>query len=763
MPRGTRRAVWTLAGLLAPLLVLYLIYGALPLRPTLVVDEWLFLGLLGSAVALCSIRVARIGADRGAWIAITAGLTLWTLGEVYWALALADAPESARPSPSLADAGWLLFYPAAYIGLGLLARRRLGRLPAQAWLDGSVVALATGALAASFVLPPVVEGAQGSGAAVATSLAYPLADLVLFALVMGLFALTGWRPGRMWFALGLGLATSAVADGLYVFKVATDTYTEGSLVDALWPLAMFFFALAAWQSVETVDGDRPREWPALAVPTLAALVALGLLVYDHFGPLELSAVLLAAFTLLAAGVRALLAYREIRELAHSHQLALTDQLTGLGNRRFLYGELERSITSARAADLRVPLLVVDLDRFKELNDTLGHQVGDRLLEQIGPRLAEALPEGSSLARLGGDEFAALLPLGTDAEEARTVALAVRESVTQPFELSALHVEVDASVGVAVFPDHGDSGESLLRRADIAMYQAKEDRSGAEIYASERDERSRDRLILVGELRGAAGRDEFVVHYQPKADLSTGAVRGVEALVRWRHPERGLLQPGQFLHIAEETALMGPLTLRVLERSLQQVAAWQDAGIDLHVAVNVAAQNLLDLRFPDAVTDALRRFDVPAELLRLEITEDIIMSDPERVLDVLARLGELGVRSALDDFGTGRSSLSRLKRLPVEEIKVDRSFVLGMSRDRTDRAIVRSTIELARRHRLRVVAEGVENADTWHELARLGCDQAQGFFLSRPVPASELTAWLRRRRDERAEQGVPGSGNFDRPD
>ncbi len=747
MPTRTRRLVSILSGAVAAVLTLYLVYAALPLPSVLVVDKWVFLGLLGSTVALCLTRVLLVAADRGAWIAITAGLTLWTLGETYWAFALADVPEPARPAPSLADAGWLLFYPAAYVGLGLLARRRLGHFPAAAWLDGSVVALGTGALAAAFILPPIIAGSDGSFAAVTTTLAYPLADLVLFAVVMGLFALTGWHPGRTWFALGLGFATSAVADALYLYQVATATYSEGSLVDALWPLAMFCFALAAWQPAETLDGTRSREWPALAVPGLAVLVALGLLVYGHFGPLELSAVMLAALTVLAAGVRTLLAYREIRELAHSRRLALTDQLTGLGNRRFLYEELERAIAQARAANLRASLLVIDLDRFKELNDTLGHQVGDRLLEQIGPRLAEALPKGSSLARLGGDEFAALLPLGTGVEPALEVALAVREAVKRPFALSALHVEVDASVGVALFPDHGDSGETLLRRADIAMYQAKDDRTGAQIYARDRDDHSRDRLVLVGELRGAAARDELVVHYQPKADMETGAVHGVEALVRWQHPTRGLLQPGEFLPIAEETALMAPLTLHVLERSLRQVAAWRQGGIHLDIAVNVTAHNLLDLRFPEAVTEALHRFGLGPELLQLEITEDTVMSDPERVLDVLARMGELGVRSSLDDFGTGQSSLARLKRLPVEEIKIDRSFVLGMGGDRTDRAIVRSTIELARSLELRVVAEGVENVDTWRELARLGCDQAQGYFLSRPVPASELTGWLRRRHDE----------------
>ena len=747
LPARARRFVWVLSGALAVVLTLYLVYAALPLRASLLVDGWVFLTLLGSAVALCLTRALLVPADRGAWIAITAGLALWTLGETYWAIALADVPERARPSPSPADAGWLLFYPAAYIGLGLLARRRLGQFPPAAWLDGTVVALGTGALAAAFLLPPIVAGSEGSFAALATSLAYPLADLVLFAVVMGLFALTGWRPGRTWFALGLGFGASAIADALYVYQVATQTYSEGSLVDALWPSAMFFFALAAWQPAKTLEGDRPRQWPALAVPGIAVLIALALLVYGHFGALELSAVLLAAFTVLAAGLRTLLAYREIHELADSRRLALTDQLTGLGNRRFLYAELERVIARARAADQRAPLLVIDLDRFKELNDTLGHQVGDRLLEQIGPRLAEALPKGSLLARLGGDEFAAVLPLGYGVGEALEVAQAVREAVMRPFALSALHVDVGASVGVAVFPDHGDSGESLLRRADIAMYNAKDDRTGAEIYAPERDDRSRDRLVLVGDLRGAVVRDELVVHYQPKADLSTGAIGGVEALVRWQHPTRGLLQPAEFLPLAAETGLMGPLTLRVLERSLRQVAAWRHAGIDLNVAVNVAAPSLLDLRFPEQVTEALQRFDLPPGRLQLEITEDNIMSDPERVLDVLARLGELGVRSSLDDFGTGQSSLSRLKRLPVDEIKIDRSFVLGMCRDRTDRAIVRSAVELARSLELRVVAEGVENAETWRELARLGCDQLQGYFLSRPVPASELTGWLRERHDE----------------
>jgi len=429
------------------------------------------------------------------------------------------------------------------------------------------------------------------------------------------------------------------------------------------------------------------------------------------------------------------------ELEVSRSQARTDELTGLGNRRHFYLASEAQLHAARAEGRPLALLLIDLDRFKEINDTLGHHVGDDLLRQLTRRLEHALPDASVLARLGGDEFVALLPAALGAREAVRAAESFLAVLDRPFALDGLLAHVRASVGIALCPDHGDDRSTLLRHADMAMYSAKANGGGIEVYATGGDEHSLDRVVLAGELRAGLDRDELVLHYQPKADLATGAVTSAEALLRWRHPSRGLLAPAAFLPLAEQHGLMRQITLQVLDRALAQAIDWQRAGRSLRVAVNLAAANLLDVRFPDEVADLLRRSGASPDLLQLEITEGTIMVDPVRVLDVVARLSELGVALALDDFGTGYSSLAYLKRLPIQELKIDRSFIMDMDNSRDDAVIVRSTVELARNLGLRVVAEGVETQQVWDQLVEFGCHTVQGYLLSPPLPAEQLAAWL----------------------
>ena len=337
-----------------------------------------------------------------------------------------------------------------------------------------------------------------------------------------------------------------------------------------------------------------------------------------------------------------------------------------------------------------------------------------------------------------------LPRVNDAGAALAVAEKVRRTLRDPFVLEGIALDVDASVGVALYPDHGYDVETLLQRADVAMYLAKQDHSGCELYSAERDEYSPARLALVGELRRAIDCDELVLHYQPKADLRSGQVSGVEALVRWQHPERGLIGPDEFIPLAERTGLIRDLTHVVLDAALGQVRTWRAQGIDLSVSVNLSARDLLDLELPETVRSLLAQHEIAADRLELEITESVILADPMRARAVLSRLDAMGVQLAIDDFGIGYSSLAYLKRLPVSEIKIDRSFVLNMESDDNDGVIVRSTIDLGRNLGLRVVAEGVENEATWHKLGALNCDQAQGYFLSRPVPGDQIAAWLRDR-------------------
>jgi diguanylate cyclase (GGDEF)-like protein len=453
------------------------------------------------------------------------------------------------------------------------------------------------------------------------------------------------------------------------------------------------------------------------------------------------------------------ASRRLRhQAAESRQQALHDPLTGLPNRRALYERLER-LLNRRAQGGSVSLLLADLDGFKELNDTLGHQAGDRVLSELGPRLTEALPDVELLARIGGDEFAVLIVSGPDRGAATGVAERLLETLTEPFAIDGISLTVRASVGIAHHPEHGLDANTLFRRADVAMYQAKATKSGWLEYEAERDEHSRARLALAGELRRAISDGELVVHYQPKADLAEGAVTSVEALVRWQHPERGLLSPAEFLPVAEHTGLIRPLTLYVLDDAVRRASEWEAAGLDLSVAVNLAMGNLLDVRLPEDVAALLAKRRLAPRRLILEITENVVMADPARIVHVLGRLRSLGVGLSLDDFGTGASSLAYLRELRVDELKIDRSFVTDMTSDEQNAAIVRWTIQLAHAMGLRVVAEGVEDADTLFELKAMGADAAQGFYLSRPVPPIEILAMLMHAfRDRRDEDSVPRGGS-----
>ena len=423
-----------------------------------------------------------------------------------------------------------------------------------------------------------------------------------------------------------------------------------------------------------------------------------------------------------------------------HQ-ALHDALTNLPNRRLFRDRVHQAVVNAKRSDVPVAVMILDLDRFKEVNDTLGHHIGDLLLQQVGVRLQSTLREGDTIARLGGDEFAILLPVVAGERAAAQVARKIVEVLEEPFTLKGWTFDIEASIGIALCPEHGNTVDALMQRADVAMYLAKESRAGFEVYHADRDRHSPRRLALLGELRRGIEGGNLVLHYQPKADMRSGGIRGVEALVRWSHPEHGDIPPDEFIPLAEHTGLIRTLTLFVLDEALQQCRTWQDDGLHLGVAVNLSVRNLYDPSFADEVAALLRKWRVEPHMLELEITESVIMADPMRAMAVLARLSALGVGLSLDDFGVGYSSLTYLKKLPVTEIKIDKSFVMNICSDESDALIVRSTIGLARSLGLRVVAEGVETEEAWARLVALGCDIAQGYHLCRPKPAHELAAWL----------------------
>jgi diguanylate cyclase (GGDEF)-like protein len=422
------------------------------------------------------------------------------------------------------------------------------------------------------------------------------------------------------------------------------------------------------------------------------------------------------------------------------RLALYDALTGLANRRLFHDRLEQAFLSAQRSGTAFSLMLLDLDRFKEINDTLGHQTGDAVLEDLAGRLTGVARASDTVARLGGDEFALVLSGAQDGASALFVAERIRRALEEPFSFDGLSLQLETSIGIAVFPVHGGDAEMLLRHADIALYASKESHVPV-VYASEHDHHSPDRLGLVAQIRRATESGELVVHYQPEVDLVSGETRRVEALVRWEHPERGLLLPDAFIPLARQSALIRPITRYVLDSALRQCRSWQDAGIDIGVAVNLAGRDLVDSRLEEEVSEALRRWKVEPQMLELEIPESVIMSECERTHKMLARLSERGVRVAVDDFGSGYASLSHLKQLPVDVLKIDRSFVQNIGTDENDDAIVRSTVDLAHRLGIGVVAEGVESEEVLRRLRSLGCDMGQGYCLARPAPAEELTAWL----------------------
>jgi diguanylate cyclase (GGDEF)-like protein len=428
------------------------------------------------------------------------------------------------------------------------------------------------------------------------------------------------------------------------------------------------------------------------------------------------------------------------EVADKEHQSLHDSLTGLPNRLLFHERVARSLATAEA-DRNIAVMLLDLDRFKEVNDTLGHHNGDLLLQEIGLRLRRTLRGGDTVARLGGDEFAVLLPDLAGPDAAVAVANGIRHALARPFSIGDLTLDVGASLGIALWPDHGADPLALLQRADVAMYAAKERQTGVALYDPDLDEYSLDRLALVGELRQAIDHGELAVHYQPKAEVASGQVVGMEALVRWDHPRLGAVSPEEIIRIAEQTGLIRPLTLWVLGQALRECRRWRQDGYAFDVAVNLSFRNILDHGLLADVQAVLDEVGLPSSALTFEITESSMMVEPERTVAVLARLRAAGIGLAIDDFGTGYSSFSHLRHLPVDEIKIDRSFVTHLATDESDAMIVRTIVDLGRNLGLRVVAEGVEDEAAWERLAAAGCHIGQGYLLTPPLSGSDLVVWL----------------------
>jgi diguanylate cyclase (GGDEF)-like protein len=557
------------------------------------------------------------------------------------------------------------------------------------------------------------------------------------------------------YAIGLAAAASVQQHVGAAMGTNYAVSAEHLAIVVLMGTTYFLVCIALTAGVVTLASGQPvrgvlRGFAGEAVTglTLVLVAAIVLVVAEH------SAYLLPVLILPAAAV-----HRSVRISAEKEHESLHDPLTGLPNRRLFHSRVEQALrTRAGGGGDGIAVMLIDLDHFKEINDTLGHGIGDQLLLHVGDRLVGVAGETATVARLGGDEYAILLPQVPSTRHATEVAKAILASLEQPFVMDHYPLTVDASIGISVTPEHGDVVETLLRCADVAMYVAKEQRSGVEVYDAGRDQHSRRRLALLGELRPAIEAGQLVCFYQPKADARTGAVVGVEALVRWQHPVHGLLPPSEFIPMAERTVHVGAITHCVLGQALEQWTIWRDLGIDLTVSVNLPLQNLRDADFVDRVLRELGRVGMPPSQLEFEITETSIMTDPDRTLRAFHHLRGLGVRLAVDDFGTGYSSLSYLRHLPVDTLKIDRSFVRGLAQEAGDQVIVRSTVDLARNLHLDTVAEGVEDVQTWALLEGLGCRYIQGYILSPPISGPALTQWML----ARLGRSAPGVGPVEGP-
>jgi diguanylate cyclase (GGDEF)-like protein/PAS domain S-box-containing protein len=524
--------------------------------------------------------------------------------------------------------------------------------------------------------------------------------------------------------------------------------------------------LLAIEPTLIIDQPLAHALPRLATPTLLPRlrsVAAGADAFDIEAMQDVTpdperVIALRAFPLPNASVGIALDDVTGATLANAalHRRATHDDLTGLPNRTLLRDRLRQALHEGQRTGEPVALMILDLDQFKEVNDALGHQYGDLLLIQVGQRLDQIVRECDTIARLGGDEFALLLTTNATPAGALRVAEKVTTALQQPFEIEGMTLQTNASIGIAVHPIHADTADALTQRADVAMYAAKRSGSRFALYAADDDRSSITRLTLLGEIRQAVDRGEFGVLYQPVVDLKTGRISGAEALVRWNHPEHGVLEPALFIELAEVSGAIQALTRAVIACAVHDLAAWRKAGFELRTSVNLSVRNLYDTELLRWIRTTLHRADVPAANLAFELTESQIMDDMAMAMGVLGDLRAMGIETAIDDFGTGYSSLAYLRELPITEVKIDRSFVTGLAHDAGDISIVRSIVDLAHNLGLGVLAEGAEDMESIEILRSLGCDRVQGYAIGRPMPSDALIAMVQANLAAAAPAPTPAS-------
>jgi diguanylate cyclase (GGDEF)-like protein len=704
-------------------------------------DGWVKAALDLAGTALCFARAITLRFKRGSLSAVAlvlgASLAAWTAGDVAVMISSAGVPLP----PFTPDYFWLAFYPFAFGALIMFLAVKLHRLSPAEWLDTIIAGSGAAAVCAAFAFNSIQLSA-GYGPTTILNLAYPIGDVMLLGLVAAGFAVMSKRRDTSWMLLGLGMLLTVPGDTANLFSQSFGATPFGSTVNAIsWPAAILVMSLSVWVRQRPVDLLETQPLPSFLMPTVATAAALVIFLVGYVQSIGRVPIALAAVTLALVGARMVLSVSHVRRMSDErHFQSLTDELTSLANRRRLFQVLDGYFSQLGRSEQERSLafLYVDLDRFKEVNDSFGHAAGDELLRRLGERLSGSLRENDLLVRLGGDEFGVVL-VDRSLEYAMVVATRVAELLTEPFNLSSIPISVGASIGIAMAPVDARSSSELLWCADVAMYRAKVARLPFACFQQEVDG-ERDQMRMLVELRSAIHLGQLVLHYQPQLDLHRRDIRSVEALVRWNHPRLGMLPPAQFIELAEEGGLMPAMTEWVLGEATRQCAEWRSDGHHLTIAVNVTPETLLKDGLIPMVVEALRRHDLPAQAVVIEMTERCVVNDFERTRHVVQELRSLGVTVSIDDFGAGATSLAYLSNLAVGELKLDRTFINGhLAEDRSrDQDIIRSTIELGHSVGVRVVAEGIEDKETLKLISDLGCDLAQGYWIGKPKSAVDMT-------------------------
>ena len=665
-------------------------------------------------------------------------LSLLATSVVLWALGSAILNGAGTPDLTHFPAPGELLFLASYVAMAiylLVDAARNARVPIDTWLHATVICGGAVCLTGSLLLTPVGAAYGKDGLSLFLALLYPLIDIVLATLVIGQ-ALLRLRD-NLYTAVPLlgGFLLFTYADSHFVTDLASGVYHFSVISDAAWGSGFALIIGAACRPRSAAARVVPRRQGSAETLVAAGVAITVLALHTSAAGVGLYLTVPAVLTLLAAGGRLAYALREARGAAEALALALTDDLTRLPNRRALRADLDHAL----AMSAPLALMLLDLDGFKDVNDTLGHSAGDDVLKLMAHRLREALPPATLVARLGGDEFAVIVP-GGDVLTAMETAHELLAVLREPVRVDGIEILPSASIGIAPRIAEQTASSELLRRADVAMYQAKHQRTGVALYEASDDDFSKTKLMLAEELRKALADGQFELWYQPQIEAVSQRLCGVEALLRWRHPARGVLSPADFLPAARRAGLMPAISTRVAELAISDIATFRERGVVVPVALNCAPPELLSGSFLPPLYDALVRANLPAGSLVIEVTEDSFIAEPERARQVIHEIREHGLQVAIDDYGTGFSSLAYLRDLAVDELKIDRTFIAAMLTDQRTRMIVASTVQMATALSMRTVAEGVEDPETATELAALGVDVLQGYHIAPPMGAQLLPSW-----------------------